>query len=91
MINFPHELISNFNLHTLNVKIYFKPKYSNEDPSGTAKFFRNLQTAMSPYIGSSPQASDIPRILQSLSQFDNITKTEIINPMNLNGYSVTFE
>lgn len=91
MINFPHQLISNFNLHTINVKIYFDPKYSEKDPSGTAVFFRQIQDAMDKYIRVPPGPQDVPNIVNDLSKFDNITKAEIINPMNLNGYCVEFK
>lgn len=86
---FPHEHITNYNLTIVNIKIYSQPTYESADPAGNMVTFQKIDTIMSQFT-SITDPSAIPAIVDRLSQVQEITKVEIINPINLNGYAVYF-
>ena len=84
-----HENITNYNLEVINVKIYSQPQYSQDDPSGNMTFFQKLEIIFQPFkINFDPGM--IPTMINKLHELRQINRVEIINPMNLNGYSVDF-
>jgi hypothetical protein len=84
-----HENITNYNLEVVNIKIYSQPQYSQDDPSGNMTFFQKLETILQP-LKVSFDPGMIPNMINTLHELRQINRIEIINPANLNGYSVDF-
>jgi len=84
-----HENITNYNLEVINIKIYSRPQYSQEDPSGNMTFFQKLEAILQPFKFNFDPGM-IPTMINKLHELRQVNRVEIINPMNLNGYSVDF-
>ena len=86
MLDLPHEMISNFNLGSMTVKVYTKKTPTADDPSGMGVYFDNINNIVKGFTNPGPQ--DIPKIVNELYEVDDITRVEILNPMNNNGLVV---
>lgn len=89
-IQYYHENITNYNLDIVNIKIYSTPQYSANDPSGNMVLFQQLEALFAPIKTTRFDPSMIPNILEKLYELRQVSRVEIINPVNLNGYNVDY-
>ena len=88
-INHKHEIIANFNFISLNIRIYIKPNSSNTDQDGIVNTMRQIDIALQPYTqATSINPDSIPDMVDALAMIKAISKIEIINPINLNGFCI---
>lgn len=86
MLNRPFKTISNFRLTNMNVKVI---RAENPNSNNQSDFFAGVKAALDRFQNAT--LTEIPDIVDDLSNIKEIDTLEITNPENGNGFSINMK
>jgi hypothetical protein len=83
-LNDKYQIVSNFRTPNFFIRVYVSTSEPLENFAVHQETFLNLQNTIQSFQSST--LSELPSILNSLKEINNIDKVEIVNPMNHNSF-----